>query len=57
MSKIDYEKLSEITVKSQEELDMIPLDFRGRIYIEFGTWMNRAVVKNRYYYRVVAKGN
>lgn len=34
MKKIDYNKLSEITVKSQEELDMIPLDFKGRIYIE-----------------------
>ena len=57
MSKIDYEKLSEITVKSQKELDMIPLGFRGRIYIEFGTLMKKAVVKNKYYYSVEAWGN
>ena len=37
MSNIDYSKLEEIKVKSQEELDMFPDDFAGRIYIEFGT--------------------
>ena len=57
MKKIDYTKLSEITVKSQEELDEIPLDFKGRIYIEFGTHWNKAVVKNKYYYSVVAREN
>ena len=57
MSKIDYEKLSEITVKSQEELNEIPLDFKGRIYVEFGTYWNKAVVKNKYYYSVEARGN
>ena len=54
---MDYSKLTEITVKSQVELDAIPLDFKGRIYIEFGTYFNKAVVKNKYFYRVVAWGN
>ena len=57
MSKIDYSKLCEIVVKSQKELDDIPLDFKGRIYIEFGGPFNRAVVRNKYYYKVVARGN
>ena len=57
MSKINYEKLSEITVKSQEELDLIPLDFKGRIYVEFGTFYNPAIVRNHYYYRVEAWEN
>ena len=57
MKKIDYEKLAEITVKSQEELDMIPLDFKGRIYIEFGDCFKPAIVKNCYILSVVARGN
>ena len=57
MNKINYDILTEITVKSQTELDMIPLDFKGRIYIEFGTYWNKAVVKNRYMKSVVARGN
>ena len=57
MKKINYESLAEITVKTQKELDMIPLDFKGRIYIEFGTYYHPAFVKNRYYCRVVAWGN
>ncbi len=48
---------TEIIVRSQEELDMIPLDYKGRIYIEFGTKCSPAIVKNKYYYRVVAWGN
>ena len=56
-NKVDYSKLEEITVKSQEELDYIPLDFKGRIYIEFGTFWDKAIVKNRYYYSVVAREN
>lgn len=55
--KINYEELSEITVKSQSELNMIPLDFKGRIYIEFGDYWSPAIVKNKYYYSVVACGN
>ena len=31
---INYDALTEITVKTQNELDMIPLDFKGRIYIK-----------------------
>ena len=57
MAKIDYDKLTEITVKSQEELDMIPDDFGGRIYIEFGTAWNKAIVRKRYKKRVVAREN
>ena len=57
MANIDYSKLEEITVKSQEELDMIPEDFGGRIYIEFGKPWNRAVVRKRYRRSVVARGN
>ena len=57
MGNIDYSKLTEITVKSQEELDMIPEDFGGRIYIEFGKPWNRAVEKKRYCRSVVAWGN
>ena len=54
---IDYSKLTEITVKSQEELDDIPVDFNGRIYIEFGTPWSRAIVNKKYDGRVVARGN
>ena len=57
MGNIDYSKLTEITVKSQEELDMIPEDFGGRIYIEFGKPWNRAVVKKGYCRSVVAWEN
>jgi hypothetical protein len=54
---MDYSKLKEITVKTQEELDSIPLDFKGRIYIKFGTLDNKATVKNRYYLSVIALEN
>ena len=37
-NKIDYSKLTEITVRTQEELDLIPLDFKGRIYVECGLY-------------------
>ena len=46
-----------ITVKSQEELDRIPLDCEEQIYIEFGTRVNPAIVRNKYKYRVVAREN
>ncbi len=55
--KIDYSKLEEITVKSQKELDDIPIDFKGRIYIQFGDCWNPAVVKNKYYRTVEACDN
>ena len=54
---VNYSKLTEITVKSQMELDMIPADFAGRIYIEFGTFLNKAVIKKKYKKPVVAWGN
>ena len=57
MKKIDYSRAHEITVRSQEELDDIPVDFKGRIYIEFGTWDNRAFVRKKYLSSVVARGN
>ena len=54
---MDYSKLSEITVKSQKELDDIPKDFGGRIYIEFGMKYSPAIVRSRYKYPVEARGN
>ena len=54
---MDYSKPSEIIVKTQAELDAIPLDFKGRIYIDGGTPYNRIIVRNKYYYCVVARGN
>ena len=57
MKDIDYSKLTEIKVKSQEELDMIPDDFSGRIYIEFGTYWDKAIVRKRYKKSVVAREN
>ena len=54
---INYERIAEITVKSQAEFDMIPDDFQGRIYIEFGVRYNRAVVNRAFRQPVVAWGN
>ena len=54
---INYERIVEITVKSQAEFDMIPDDFQGIIYIEFGVWYNRAVVNRAFRQPVVALGN
>jgi hypothetical protein len=50
----DYSKLSDITVKNQAELDEIPLDFKGHIYIDANV---SVVVSNRYCFRVVAWGD
>ena len=57
MSKINYAELAEITVKSQEELEMIPDDFAGRIFIQFGTWWSPAIVKKSYVGSVEAWDN
>lgn len=46
-----------ITVKSQSELDKIPIDCNEMIYIEFGTCFKPAIVKNKYRYSVVAREN
>lgn len=54
VNKIDCSKPFEITVKSQEELDAIPDDFKGRIYIQCTT---KIYVKKSYYQSVVAWGN
>ena len=54
---IDYSKLEEITVKSQDELDAIPDDFAGRICVEFGNYWNKAIVRKKYTQRVVAWEN
>ena len=49
--------MKDIIVKSQEELDKLPVDYDGRIIIEFGTPYNRAVVNRRFMRSVVARGN
>ena len=46
-----------ITVKTQADLDRIPLDTEEKIYIKFGTTANPAIIKNKYVYPVVAWGN
>lgn len=48
MNKINYAGLEEITVKSQEELDAIPVDYVGRIFIKFGTHQSPAMVSKMY---------
>ena len=53
----DYSKLTEITVKTQEELDRIPKDFTGTVYIEFGTTVSPAIVRDKFGFHVVARGN
>ena len=35
---MNYKILEEITVKSQEELDNIPLDYKGIIYIDWSKY-------------------
>ena len=57
MKEINYAELAEITVKSQEELEMIPDDFTGRIFIQFGTYWSPAIVKKSYVGSVVAQDN
>lgn len=49
--------MEEIIVYSQKELDDLPLDYNGRIYIKFGTPLSRALVKRRYKYPVAAREN
>ena len=55
-NKIDYSKLEKIKVKTQEELDLIPLDFRGSIIID-GEKNNWIAIKNRYYKSVIISKN
>lgn len=49
--------MKEIIVKNQKELDDIPVDFDGRIKIDFGTQTNKAVIRNKYKYAVFSVGN
>ena len=49
--------IEEIYVKNQEELDSIPKDYTGQIYIEFGTYCNPAIVRNCFPRKVVAREN
>ena len=42
--------MNEIIVKTQEELDNVPMDYHGRIIIKFGTWLNPAILKKSYDY-------
>jgi hypothetical protein len=56
MKNIDYSKLTEITVRTQAELDEIPQNFKGRIYINSNAndWIK---IRHSYYYPVAVKGN
>lgn len=42
-----------ITVKSQAELDLIPIDTNEQIFINFGTCRNPAIIKNKYLHDVI----
>lgn len=54
MGKINYANLKEITVKTQEELDAIPDDFKGQIYIESNSVIH---INKKYHWYVVTLGN
>jgi len=56
MENINYSELTVIIVRTQEELDIIPLDFKGRIIIE-GEKNNWIVIKNNYYNSVTILEN
>ena len=50
--------MNEITVTSQQELDNLPHDYHGRIYIKFGTPYDKAIVRRKYdFASVVAREN
>ena len=49
--------MEEIIVKSQAELDAIPIDFDGQIIIKFGAPYNRAIISRRFKHSVVACEN
>ena len=44
----EVEEMNEIIVKTQEELDNVPMDYHGRIIIKFGTWLNPAILRKSY---------
>ena len=49
--------MKEIICTSQAELDALSADYNGRVIIKFGTPLNRALVKRRFIYPVVAWDN
>lgn len=50
--------MSEITVTTQQQLDNLPRDYHGRIYIKFGTPYDKAIVRRKYdFASVEAWGN
>ncbi len=56
MSTSNYAELLKITVKSQKELDRIPDDYAGKIFIGFGDPLSPAIVEKSYKGLVVALG-
>ena len=54
---MDSSKLTEIIVKSQEELDDIPIDFKGQIYIVSGDSFSRIVIYKMYHRPVIVLEN
>ena len=50
--------MNKITVTSQQQLDNLPHDYHGRIYIKFGTPCDKAIVRRKYdFASVEACGN
>ena len=49
--------MSVIIVKSQKELDKIPLDTENKIQIHFGSYWDPAIIKNSYKNHVEAYDN
>lgn len=56
MKNINYSDLMEITVRSQKELDAIPLDFKGRIYVRCSSedWLR---IEHSYHFSVEVCGS
>lgn len=54
MEKIDYRNLKEIKVSTQEELDTIPDDFKGKIYIKSSAII---VIRKKYLAPIIVSGN
>ena len=54
MKKINYKRTDEIVVNTQEELDVIPDDFKGKIYIKSSAII---VIRKKYLAPVIVSGN
>lgn len=54
MKRIDYKRINEIVVSTQEELDAVPDDFEGRIYIKSNAII---IIRKKYFQRVMVSGN